>query len=181
LRAVSDRKKPATEPPSVGAAPLVRTLPPDRSGLARHPIGTPGGLSPGALAIAAWLSDRGIFAPAGKPWRIDVTLDATTHSPTRVFAESIDTRFHLRVCEAEWAYYFCHAGRATKVRVTDLPRVDGADDHGLVTATPPLRRIGKLVRQIEQRYAVLLPRTSAVVESTLQSIEPIVRAWVLTL
>jgi hypothetical protein len=178
---VSDRKKPVSEPPPIGSPPLPRTVTPDRSGPMRHPIGTPGGLSPSGLAIAAWLSDRGIFPPAGRPWRIDITLDATMHSPTRVFAEAIDTRFKLQVQPDEWAYYFCHAGRATNVRVADFPRVDGSDDHGLVTATPPLRRIGRLLRQIEQRYTVSLPRTNARVESTLQSVEPIVRAWVLTL
>lgn len=177
---MTDRKKRGTEPPPNPPIPA-RVVPPEPSGPRRHPIGTPPGLPPASLAVAAWLADRGIYPPAGRAWKIVVRLDTTAHSATRVFAESIDTRFEVTVQPDEWAYYFCHAGRRSRVHITDMPRVVGQDDHGLVTGTPSLRRVGTLVRRIEQRYAITLPRTHAVVDSTLPSVEPMVRAWVLTL
>lgn len=133
------------------------------------------------MAVAAWLSERGIFPPPGRPWRIDITLDATVHTPLRVFAETIDTRFHLTILPDEWAYYFSHAGRISRVRVTDVPRAELRDDHNLASATPPLNLTGTLVRQLEQRFAVFLQRHQAVVETTLPGSEPIIRAWVVTL
>lgn len=177
---MTDRKKRGTEPPPTAPIPT-RVVAPEPSAPRRHPIGTPPGLGAGSVAVSGWLADRGIYPPQGRAWKIVVTLDTTAHSATRVFAEAIDTRFELTVQSDEWGYYFSHAGRASHVRVADMPRVDGQDDHGLVTGTPSLRRLGTLVRRIEQRYAIMLPRTNAVVDSTLPGVEPMVRAWVLTL
>jgi hypothetical protein len=79
----------------------------------------------------------------------------------RVFAESIDTRFQVTIRPDEWSYYVAHRGRVSSVRVTDLPRVHLRDDHNFVAATPPLRRIGTLIREFEQRCHVFLQRATA--------------------
>lgn len=160
-----------------------RTLgPSDEPKLRQHPIGTPRGLSPssGVLAVGAWLAERGIVPPQSRSWRIDIALDPMTHTPQRVFAESIDTRFAITILPDEWAYCFCHAGRISRVRIADMPRVDGRDDHQLALATPPLKRIGALVRSVEQRCGVFLQRHQATIETTLAGSEPIIRAWLTT-
>lgn len=180
---MSDRKKPASEPPPAPVSLRATPSPPDEPKLPRHPIGTPKGLSAnaGMLAVAAWLSERGIYPPHGKPWRIEIILDATTHSPMRVYAEAIDTRFQVTICSDEWSFYFCHVGRISRVRVTDLPRADIHDDHNLTSATPALKRIGTLLRQLEQRFGASLQRHNATIITTLPGSEPIIRAWVTSL
>lgn len=176
---VHERKKPGTDPPPAIAVP--RTVTPEEARAQRHPIGTPRGMSPTVVAVAAWLSERGIVPPAGQPWRVDICLDAIAHSAARVFAESIDTRFRLVIVPDEWAYYFCHAGRVSEVRVTDTARSPGRDEHNLVTSTPPLKKIGSLVRQLEQRFGATLSRSHAMIQTSLPGTEPIIRAWVMSL
>lgn len=157
--------------------------PPDEPKLQRHPIGTPRGLSSrgGLLAVGGWLSDRGIFPPDGKPWRIDIALGTTPLMPARVFAESIDTRFQITVLPDEWSYHFAHTGRVSHVRVTDVPQPHGRDDYNLAAATPALKGIGTLVRQLEQRFNIYLQRPHALIDTTLPGTEPIIRAWLTTL
>lgn len=132
------------------------------------------------FAVAEWLSERGIVSPAG-PWRIEICLDAIAHSAARVFAETIDTRFRLVILPDEWTYYFCHAGRISEVRVTDSARSPGRDEHNLVTSTPPLKKIGTLVRQLERRFGISLSRSNAKIETTVPGTEPIIRAWAMAL
>jgi hypothetical protein len=148
---------------------------------ARIALGTPRGLSAtaGTLAVGAWLYERGIPQPS-VAWQIDITLD---HGPraTPRFAEAIDTRFQLFIRHDEWGIYFCHGGRVSRLRVTDLVRPELRDDHNLASSTPPLRRIGTLVRQLEIRYGVHLLRSTAEIATTVPETEPIVRAWLATL
>lgn len=168
------RKRPETRDVTVP-----RTVTPD-GGPRRHPLGTPAGLSPhGVLAVGAWLAERGIHPPSDKSWRVQVDIDNEVHN--RVFAETIDTRFQITIHPDHWGYCFSHAGRVSRVRVTDMPHVDGRDEHQLVGATPPLKRVGSLVRHVEQRYGVFLLRHQASIETTLPGSEPIIRAWVATL
>jgi hypothetical protein len=143
-------------------------------------MGTPNGLSPtaGTLAVGAWLYDRGIARPPAQ-WRIDITLDAEVR--TRKFAEALDTRFQLVVLPDEWGFSFWHAGQLSRIRVTDLVRPDLRDDHHLATMTPPLRRIGTLVRQLEARCQRQLIRDDAEIATSVPGSETIVRAWVETL
>jgi hypothetical protein len=133
----------------------------------------------GTLAVGAWLYERGIPQPP-VAWQIDITLD---HEPctTRPFAEAVDTRFRLFIRQDEWGIYFCHAGRVSRLRVTDLVRPELRDDHNLASSAPPLRRIGTLVRQLEIRYGVHLLRSTAEITTTVPETEPIVRAWLATL
>jgi len=132
----------------------------------------------GGLAIGAWLAERGLYPPHDRAWHVEITLDDTARTPMRVFAESIDTRFQLTIRPDEWGYYFSHRGRVSVVRVTDLPRAHLRDDHNLAGATPPLKRIGALLRDLEQRCQVFFQRHRASIETTIPGSEPIIRAWV---
>lgn len=175
-----ERKKAGSEPPFV-PQPSRTITPREPARPAQHPIGTPRGLSTtgGMMAVAAWLSERGIHP--SKSWRIDVKLDSTQHTGMRIYAESIDTRFQITIMPDEWSFYFNHEGRISRVRVTDIARADSRDDHNLTVATPALKRIGVLIRQLEQRFNVTLLRGGATIETTLPGTEPIIRAWVMGL
>jgi hypothetical protein len=174
---VSERKKPIADKP-VASPP--RAAPTD-DGARQHPIGTPRGLSPhgGILAVGAWLAERGLHPPVDRAWRVRIDVDDSVHA--RVFAETIDTRFQITIHPEHWAYSFCHVGRVTRVCITDMPHVDGRDEHQLVGATPPLKRIGTLMRHVEQRYGIFLLRHQAAIETSLPGSEPIIRAWLMTL
>lgn len=178
---VSGRKRPTSLSPPV-SRPHVPTQT-DEPKLHRHPIGTPRGLSSrgGVLAVGAWLSERGVFPPDGRSWRVDIALGTASSAPSRVFAESIVTRFQISILLDEWSYCFAHAGRVSRVRVADLPEPDGRDDYGLAPSTPALKNIGVLVRHLEQRFSIFLQRHNAVVDTTLPGAEPIIRAWLTTL
>ena len=143
---------------------------------ARVALGTPRGLPSTAatLAVGAWLYERGIPLPS-VAWRIDVTLDHGSRA--REFAEAVDTRFQLFMRNDEWGIYFAHAGRVSRLRVTDLVRPELRDDHNLASTTPPLRRVATLVRQLETRYGVQLLGSDAAITTTLPETEPIVRSW----
>ena len=79
------------------------------------------------------------------------------------------------------AFYFCHGGGVSVVRVTDCARSTGRDEHNLTAITPQLKKIGTLVRQLEQRFGATLSRSHAVIETSLAGSEPIIRAWVMAL
>jgi hypothetical protein len=130
------------------------------------------------LAVSAWLYERGIPAPTAA-WHIEIILD--TEPRTRPFAEAVDTRFQLFLRQDEWGFTFCHGGRVSRLRITDLVRSELRDDHSLVKATPALRQIGTLVRQLEARHGIRLRRNDAAIATTLPEAEPLVRAWVATL
>ena len=87
---MDERKKRGSDPPATVA--VSRTVTPDDARQQRHPIGTPRGMSPTVLAVAAWASERGIVPPAGQSWRVDVCVDAIAHWAAGVFGQSIDTR-----------------------------------------------------------------------------------------
>jgi hypothetical protein len=160
---------------------VARTVTPEDARRQRRPTGTSRGLSPTVFAVAAWRSERGIVPPAGLTWRIEICLDAIAHSASRVFAETIDSRFRIVILPEEWAYYFSHAGRVSEVRVTDGAQSGGRDEHNLAASTPQLKNIGTLVRQLEQRFGLALSRSNAMIETSLPGTEPIIRAWVTTL
>ena len=165
---VTDRKTPTTAPPVSGLSPAKIDVAPAALELAQHPIGTPRGLvaAGGVLAVTAWLSDRGIFAPQDRPWGIQIALD---------------TRLQIMITANEWSYSFAHKGRASRVRVTEAPHADGRDDYQLVPFTPPLRQLSRLVRELEQRFKLFLRRRHAAIDTTLAGSAPIIRAWLTTL
>ena len=180
---VSDRKKPTTAPPASEVSPPRIDVAPGEPELAQHPIGTPRGLvaTGGVLAVAAWLSERGIFAPPNRPWGIQIALGTALHVPPPVFAETVDTRLQIMITANEWSYYFAHQGRASRVRITDLPHADGRDDYQLAPITPPLRQLSRLVRELEQRFKLFFRRHHAAIDTTLAGTEPSIRAWLTTL
>ncbi len=136
-----------------------------------HPIGTPTrGLSPntGPLAAAAWLVARGLLPDAPR-WHVEITIRAPGGS------------FRLEVYAEEWGFHFELHDRRSWIRVTDMPFVDGRDDHLLLATTPQLKNIGKLIRALEQQHAVRFDRDSPTIEANIGGAEPVLRAWLATI
>jgi hypothetical protein len=97
------------------------------------------------------------------------------------FDERSDTRFRLEIYSEEWGVFFCHKGRASWIRVTDIPFVHGRDDFHLLQAVPALNDIASLLRSIEQEHAIAFKREHALIRTNLPAAEPVVRAWIRTL
>lgn len=146
-----------------------------------HPIGTPSaGISPhtGPLASASWLAAREIV-PAAPHWSAEIIFDSAEYldaDPT-AFDERVHTRFKLDIFAEEWGFKFCYRGRLSWIRVTDIRFVHGRDDHELLPITPPLRKIGSLLSQIESRYDITFPRMHADVVTTIPGAEDAILAW----
>jgi hypothetical protein len=149
----------------------------------KHPniVATYGkGRHAGALATAVWLSARGLLVPPRTEWELSIVLDvADEHAPPG-FADAMDTRLHVAIASTEWGFYFCHRGRASWIRITDVPCVQERDDFALLSSVPPLRELGRLVRSLEEKYRIHFRRTRAGIHSTLGGSEPAIREWVLT-
>jgi hypothetical protein len=120
----------------------------------------------GPLAAAAWLAELGL-TPSEKRWFVELDVGTGPRS----------TRFQLDIYAEEWGYRFHHDGRRSWIRVTDIPFVHGADDHELLAVTPPLRNIGRVMRDLEARYEIELPRDDVSVRTNVDGAESIVRAW----
>ena len=118
----------------------------------------------GWTASAAWLDDRGV-APVTR-WSVTIELGV------------LDTRFRIEIYAEEWGYFFSHHGRASWIRITDVPFAHGRDDFGLLARTPALAEIGALLRALEQEHGVELDREHALVRTTLPSAEPAIRRWI---
>ena len=141
---------------------------------AAHPVGTPtSGLSPntGPLAAAAWLAAREL-CPTEPRWFVELAFDTLADD-----SGEAATRFLLEIYSEEWGYMFRHAGQTSWIRVTDIPFVHGRDDHGLLDATPKLRDIGRLVRSLETRFRIELPRHQPLVRTSLPNAEPVIAEW----
>jgi len=89
-----------------------------------------------------------------------------------------DTQFQLDVYAEEWGFQFRHEGRASWIRVTDVPFVHGQDEHGLLRRTPRLRDIALFVAELEREYAVRFDRESARVHSNIPGAATIVKSWI---
>ena len=63
------------------------------------------------LAASAWLANRNLI-PKDPRWHVEIVLEAVGQP---------DSRFHLEVYAEEWGFKFCHAGRVSWIRVTDVP------------------------------------------------------------
>lgn len=133
--------------------------------------------SVGATAAATWLRARGLPTPAGSRWHVEVALDVVDGPAPADYDEATATRFHIDIYSEEWGHYFCHHGRSSWIRVTDIAFVHGRDDYQLLTLTPPLPDIGRLVRQLEQKYGVRFRRDHALIRTNLDRAEVAVRAW----
>lgn len=134
--------------------------------------------SSGQIAASEWLSDRGIQTPSLKRWHVEVSL-ATLDAPAPMnYDDRVDTRFHVDVYSEEWGFFFCHSGRASWIRITDIPFVHGRDDFGLLAQTPALPDVGALLRTLEVRHKVEFRRKLALVRTNVPASEPGIRAWV---
>lgn len=135
----------------------------------------------GALAARSWLAARGINPPGIARWNADVSLGIHDEAPSPGFDPETDTRFRVEIYSEEWGYLFCHAGRASWIRVTDIAFVHGRDDFALLAQTPALDALRTLVRMIERRHTLTFRREHAYVRTNLAHAEPALRRWALSL
>ncbi len=148
----------------------------DAAAIVLSAAGGPG--STGATAASSWLRHRGVTPPALTRWHIELALDARDAPAAAEFDEATATRLHVDIYAEEWGLFFCHVGRASWVRVTDVPFVHGRDDWQLHGRLPVLEDVGKLVRELEAEHAIRFPRGHVLVRTNLPSAIPAVRRWV---
>jgi hypothetical protein len=134
----------------------------------------------GMLAANAWLEARGLRKRTGAGWNVAIALEVSDLPASPFIKKPADSRFHIAISAAEWGFFFCHRGRASWIRVTDVPFVHECDDHGLVHEVPPLRDLGRLVQTVEQRNGILFRRMRASVRTDLVDAEPQIRGWIAT-
>ncbi len=135
----------------------------------------------GMRAASGWLEERRIRDPSLKRWHVEVSL-ATTDGPAPInYDDRIDTRFHVDIYSEEWGFFFCHAGRASWIRVTDIPFVHGRDDFKLLSLTPRLSDVSQLLRSIETQHQLAFKRKHALVRTNIAGAETAIRTWVETL
>jgi hypothetical protein len=145
-----------------------------RANLIAHPSNA------GTLAAGAWLTERGLRAPS-RTWDVEIGLDVVTTPATIDFDERHATRFQLLIYAEEWGFRFTHAGQTSWIRVTDISFIHGRDDHRLLEHTPPLKRIGSLIRELEKRFGVSFERQHAAVRTTIPNAEVAIRGWIVSL
>ena len=141
-----------------------------------HPIGTPtNGVSPntGPLASAAWLVARGL-TPREARWYAEIEI-ATSE---RELEGDLPTLLRVEVFSEEWGVWFRRGDKVSWIRVTDVPFVHGRDDHGLLAITPPLKKIGTLVHELERRFGFRFVIETAVIRTSMFGAEPAIREWI---
>ncbi len=111
-------------------------------------------------------------------WHVAIGLDVRDEPARASFDEQTDSRFHIEIYAEEWGFFFCHAGRASWIRVTDQPFVHMRDDYGLLALTPPLDAIGTLLRKTEQEHQLAFRRKLAFVSTSVANAEPAIRRWI---
>jgi hypothetical protein len=131
----------------------------------------------GKLAAQAWLRTRGLSTPATIPWHVEVALDVRDAPAVLQFDERRDTRFRIEIYSEEWGVFFCHGGKASWIRVTDIPFMHGRDDFRLLPTLPALKDIGLLLRSIERQYAIKFRRDLALIRTNIPSAEPGLQLW----
>ncbi|HZO16302.1 MAG TPA: hypothetical protein VFB62_23675, partial [Polyangiaceae bacterium] len=138
----------------------------------------PQGLSPhtGPLASAAWLLARELHTHAPR-WSVTVAFDMAEGAIATELDLAGASRFQIEIFAEEWGFRFCHQGRVSWIRVTDIAFVHGRDDHELLRQTPALRDIGKLLRALECRHDLVFRRDRALIATTLPGAEPAIMEW----
>lgn len=131
----------------------------------------------GAVAAAHW--HRGLRIPSITPtrWHCEIALDTVDAPAPASFDEATATRFHIDIYSEEWGVFFCHDGRASWIRVTDIAFVHGRDEHRLLGLVPSLKNIGALLRRLEQQHEIVLRREHATIRTNLVGAEPAIRRW----
>lgn len=132
--------------------------------------------SAATLATGAWLSARGLLAPPR--WTVSIALDSRDVPAEHEFDATRDTRFHLSIAKDEWGFFFCHLGKASWIRVTDVARVFERDDYELVKQVPPLRDLGALVQKLEEQYSIRFHRQHASIRTNIAGATSTIRIWV---
>src|SRR4051812_34793496 len=117
----------------------------------------------GSQAAEAWLRALGTRAPSHR-WHVEIALEPALHRPPTDYDDRTATRFHLSVYAEEWGFFFCHGGRASWIRSTDVPFIHGRDDFALLRELPPLAAIGGLLPPPPQRPQPPVPRPPAAVQ-----------------
>lgn len=137
----------------------------------------------GQKTAAAWLRARGVATPPShERWYVEIAMGLARERPTTDFDEATATRLHLSIYSEEWGVYFCHRGRQSWIRVTDLPFVHGRDDYKLLTMLPAsLADFSSFLRRLEATEHIRFERTHASIKTNLDSLEPVVRSWLATL
>jgi hypothetical protein len=107
-----------------------------------------------------------------------VSLGTGDSPPTASFDDRVDTRFHIDIYSEEWGFFFCHAGRASWIRFTDIPFIHGRDDFHLLPSAPALARIGTLLADLERQHGIAFQRRLAFVRTNLPGSESMIRRWV---
>jgi hypothetical protein len=129
----------------------------------------------GRSAAAAWLRDRGLEHPTGR-WHVEIALDVRPGPAPSHYDLARDSRFHVDIYSEEWGFMFCHAARASWIRVTDIAFVHGRDDYGLLVTIPALAEIGSLLSSVEATHALRFDRDHARIRTNLD-VTPAVRRW----
>ena len=152
-----------------------------RGALGARASSSRGWSSVGATAAASWLRGRSLTTVGLTRWHVEIQLDVVDGPALADYDETSATRFHLDVYTEEWGHYFCHQGRSSWIRVTDLAFVHGRDDYQLLSLTPPLPEIGRLLRQLEDKYGIKFRRDQALIRTNIPRAETAVRSWLATL
>lgn len=129
----------------------------------------------GMLATAAWLRERLVHS-TDTGWHVEVKLDVRRAPALPVWNAHVDTRFHIEIYDNDWGFYFCHRGRVSWIRITDVAFIHVCDDFELLSATPSLRTLGTLVRKLEQVHQIQFQRDHALVETNLADPDAAMRA-----
>jgi hypothetical protein len=135
----------------------------------------------GGVAAAQWLAQRRLSSTSVLRWHVEIALDVVAGPAPSEFDERTATRFHIDLYSEEWGVFFCHAGRSSWVRITDIAFVHGRDDFGLLAEMPALKDLGPWLRQLEQQHGVQFQRGFALVRTNLINAEPVIRRWITSL
>jgi hypothetical protein len=147
----------------------------------RPHAGPPGSQSTGAVASARWLAQRRLSSTSVMRWHVEIALDVVDEPAPAEFDDRTATRFHIDLYSEEWGVFFCHGGRASWLRVTDIAFVHGRDDFGLLADLPELGDLGPWLRQLERLHGVQFQRGFASVRTNLANAEPAIRRWIASL
>lgn len=143
--------------------------------------GHSGSTTAGKLAAEGWLRARLVSPPALTPWHVEISLGVLHGTPTAAFDERTDTRLRIEIYSDEWGIFFCHQGKTSWIRVTDIAFVHGRDDFSLLAQLPPLKDLGSLVRSLERQHALAFRREHALVRTNVPGAEAAVRSWLRSL
>lgn len=137
--------------------------------------------SRGGQDAHSWLGGTVGSPPTVTRWHVEIALDVVAGEAPSDWDERTATRFHLGIYSEEWSIYFCHQGRASSIRVTDVPFVHRKDDFALLPSVGALQNVGSLIRSLEQLHSIEFSREHARIQTNLAHIEPAVRRWVSSL